>query len=194
VTNPLLDKTKAQIMAKVDPRLQPIVGKIVNAGHVVMFSPKSRHLMQQQLQSGPNNPEVIGAGIAKLVAVLYAQSKKTAPINALIPAGMILLCDGLQFLEDSGSVKVSAAFLASCTQATGSAVLQVLGIQPEQVQSAIDQARAKMPGQPSGALAAPSIPSVVGNQSVQAGPTSATAPVSGVAPARRGVIASAMGA
>jgi hypothetical protein len=179
VTNPLLDKTKAQILAKVDPRLQPIVGKIVNAGHVVMFSPKSRHLLQQQLQSGPNNPEVIGAGIAKLVAVLYAQSKKTAPIKALIPAGTILLCDGLQFLEDAGTVKVDAAFLAKCMQSTGSAILQVLGIKPEQVQAAIDQARSKMPGQTPAAPAAGGAP--------------AAAPPAPAAPAGRGVIASAMG-
>lgn len=144
--NQLLQQAQAGIMAKVNPRLKPVVQKLVNAGHQIMFAPQSRHLMQQELQGGANNPEVIGGAVAKLVALLYNESKKTAPVQALIPAGMVLLCDGLQFLEDAGAVQVTAQFLAQCTQAAGSAILQILGIKPEQVQAAIDQARAKMPG------------------------------------------------
>jgi hypothetical protein len=168
---PILQKAQAAYLAKVNPRLQPVVQKLVSAGHQIMFSPQTRHMMQQQLQAGPSNPEVIGAGIAKLVALLYHESKKTAPVQALIPAGMLLLFDGLQFLSDAGAVQVTPQFLAQCTQAAGSALLQMLGVKPEQMQAAIDQARAK--AQPAAAPGAPG----------------AMPP----APAPRGIVGAAMG-
>lgn len=151
--NQLLQQTQAGILAKVDPRLRPVVQKLVNAGHQVMFSKETRHLMTAQLKGKPDDPEVIGAGVAKLLGILYHQSKKTAPVQALIPAGMVLMCDGLQFLEDAGAVKVTPELLAQCTQATGSAILQLLGVKPEQVQQAISQAQATH-GQGAGATPA----------------------------------------
>lgn len=182
--NPLLTKTQSAILAKVDPRLRGPVQKIVNAGHQVMFSPQTRHLMTAQLQGGANNPEVIGSGIAKLVAILYNQSRHTAPMGALIPAGMILLCDALDFLEEAHAVEISPDFLAQCTQAAGSAILQALGISPDHVQQAMQQAQAKQgggapaaPGPQPGAGAAPAAPAA----SMVAGPS-------------QGVIGSAMGA
>jgi hypothetical protein len=146
--NPLLQKTQASILAKVNPRLVPVVKKLVNAGQQLMYSPQTRHLMQSQLQGHTDDPEAIGAGIAKLLGILYHESRKTAPVQALIPAGMLLLCDGLQFLEDAGMTPVTPEFLAHCTQATGSAILQLLGIKPEQVQQAMSQAQAAQGGAP----------------------------------------------
>lgn len=141
--NPLLSKTRAAILAKVDPRLQKVVLKMVNAGHQIMFSPQTRHLLQQQLQGNAQNPEAVGSGIAKLLGILFNKSKKTAPVQALIPAGMVLMCDGLDFLEESGAVQVTSQFLAQCTQAAGSAILQMLGVKPEQVQQAMSQVQAQ---------------------------------------------------
>jgi hypothetical protein len=46
------------------------------------------------------------------MGILYHASKKTAPMQALIPAGMLLLFEGLQFLEDAGRVQVTPDFLA----------------------------------------------------------------------------------
>lgn len=158
--NPLLQKTEAAYKAKIDPRLLPVVMKIVNAGKQVMYSPQTRHMMQAQLAGGAD-PEKIGQGIAKLMGILFHASKKTAPMQALIPAGMLLMFEGLQFLEDAGTVQVTPDLLAACTQATTSALLQVLGIKPEQVQGAIDHARTRaqtaQPAQPAtpGAAVAP---------------------------------------
>jgi hypothetical protein len=176
--NPILQKAEAAYKAKIDPRLMPVVMKIVKAGQQVMYSPGTRHMMQQQFANG-TDPESIGAGVAKLMGILYHASKMTAPMQALVPAGMLLLFEGLQFLEEAGRVQVTPDFLAQCTQATASALLQVLGVKPEQVQSAIDQARTKAGGaQPA--------------QPVQ--PAAQPAAAMPAAPAPSGVIAAAKGA
>jgi peptidoglycan hydrolase-like protein with peptidoglycan-binding domain len=169
--NALLQKAEAAYKAKIDPRLLPVVMKIVSAGKQVMYSPQTRHMMQAQLAGGAD-PEKIGQGIAKLMGILFHASKKTAPMQALIPAGMLLLFEGLQFLEDAGTVQVTPDLLAACTQATSSALLQVLGIKPEQVQGAIDHARTRaQPAQPAapGAAVAPA-----------ATPGAAAAPAAGI--------------
>jgi hypothetical protein len=57
--NPLLQKAEAAYKAKIDPRLLPVVMKIVKAGQQVMYSPQTRHMMQQQLAGG-TDPESIG--------------------------------------------------------------------------------------------------------------------------------------
>jgi hypothetical protein len=64
-----------------------------------------------------------------------------------------LLCEGLQFLEDAGKVKVDANFLAECMKEMGSAVLQVFGVSPQKLQSIIgQQGQPAQPTPPQGAM------------------------------------------
>lgn len=136
--NPLLEKTKAAILQKADPRLVPVINKLVDAGKQVMYGEKSRGLMIKELGDG-KDPEQIGAGVAKLVAVLFNESKKTAPMQALIPAAVLLLCEGLSFLEEAGTVQVTNDFLSECTMAMGSNVAQMFGATPDKLQGMIDK-------------------------------------------------------
>ena len=143
--NPLLQQTHDAILKKADPRLVPVINKLVDAGKQVMYSPKSRDMMMKQLGDG-KDPEAIGAGIAKLIGILYSESKKTAPIQALVPAGVLLMCEGLDFLEQAGAVEVTNDFLSQCTMAMGSNVAQLFGATPDKLQGMMD--KAKPGGQP----------------------------------------------
>lgn len=131
--NQILENTKAEILKKVDQRLQPAVQKAVTAGETVMYAPSTRQDLIAALGDG-SDPESIGAGIAKLLAVLFNKSQNTMPMEVGIPAAVILLCEALQFIEDSGKAKITPEMLAECTKAMGSAVLQMFGVTPEKLQ------------------------------------------------------------
>jgi hypothetical protein len=152
--NQLLVNTKAAILKKADPRLVPAINKIVAAGQKVMYADSTRQMLKQQLGNG-KDPETIGAGIAKLAGILYHQSKRQLPPQILIPSAGLLLLEGLQFLEDAGTVKVDANFLAECTKSMGSALAQLFGATPDKLQGMITQAQAQKSAQPAAPPAAP---------------------------------------
>lgn len=160
--NPLLQNAESAILKKADPRIAPTIKKTVSAGEKVMYADSTRHMLKAQLGSG-KDPETIGAGIAKLAGILYQQSKKQLPPQILMPAAAILLFRGLQFLEDAGTVKVDANFLAECTKAMGSALAQLFGATPDKLQAMVQQAQAKQ-GQSAQPQAAPPQGLVAGAQ------------------------------
>lgn len=145
--NQLLEQTSAAILQRVDPRLRPVVEKLVESGKRVMYSEKTRELAMQQLAGG-TDPENIGAGVAQLAGMLFTESNRTVPMQALAPASAVLLAEALAFLEEAGAVQVDEQFLAACTQALGASFLQLLGITPEKLQEVIGQQPAAGAAQP----------------------------------------------
>jgi hypothetical protein len=148
--NPLIQKAEAGFMAKVPQQYQQAVQKAVTAGKMVMYDKqKGLQMFMQQMSSGIT-PQNIGAGVAKLIGIIFNKSQKTMPMEVAIPTASLLMCEGLQFLEDAGKVKVDANFLAECAKEMGSAVLQVFGVGPQKLQSIISKA-----GQPQAQPAQP---------------------------------------
>ncbi len=137
--NPILEKTRQETLAK-KPKLVKPIEKTVEAGKKVMYDEQTREMAVQQLSAG-SDPESIGSAVAKLAIILLNQAKGTMPMEVLVPAATILLCEALQFLEDAGSVEVTPDLLDQCTMAMTSALLQALGATPEQIQGYIDKAR-----------------------------------------------------
>lgn len=156
--NPLLEKTEAATLQKAKPQYVAAIQKVVFAGKKVMYDPKSRDMAMSALKQG-TDPETIGSAVAKLIGILLAHTKGTMPAEVFVPASTILLCEGLQFLEDAGVLKVTPDFLAQCTKATGSAILQLLGVTPEKMQQMLAQ-KGQQPGAtpPAAPGAAPTTP------------------------------------
>lgn len=139
--NPIIEKTKQAVLSNVDTRLQPVIQKLVEAGKKIMYSDQTRQMVMDQMKQG-TDPESIGAGVAKLGGLLFVESKRTAPFEALSPAMVLLLMEVLGFLEEAGAVQVTPEFVAQCTQALGSAVLQMVGATPEKLQSMLGDSAA----------------------------------------------------
>jgi hypothetical protein len=148
--NPLLQQTSDQMLAKVDKRLVPVINKVVESGKKVMYDPQTSEMAMTELSNAGNDPEAIGAAIAKLGGVLFAESQKTLPPSALFPALIILMCEALDFLEENGVVQVTPDFLAAVTQELGSAFLQMMGVSPEKLQSMVPE-QGQGPSQPEAA-------------------------------------------
>ena len=168
--NPLLEKTKNATLDAINPpQLRPVVDKLVSAGEKIMYAPETRDMMIKQLSGDGEPAENVGGGIAKLIGIIYQQSKHTAPMQALIPAATLLMCEGLQFLEDAGEVPIDLPFFEDCTQAMASNVLQLFGVTPEKLQG------------------------IIGGQGAEAPPPEPAGPGPQPAPAPTGIIGSAMG-
>jgi hypothetical protein len=69
-------------------------------------------------------------------------------MQALVPAAMLILVEGLSFLEESGAVEVTPELVADSTMAMTSALLQLLGATPEQIQGYVQQSQGGQPAQP----------------------------------------------
>lgn len=153
--NPLLEQTRQQILASVKPpQLTQSIEKVVEAGKKILYSPKTRDLVLQELQSDGNIEDIIGSGVAKLTGMVYAEYKKTLPMEVLMPVNMLLMLEVMDFLEQGGKLEVNNDTLAQTTQATASAMLQLLGITPEKLQEYTQQAQGAAPQaqQPSGLI------------------------------------------
>lgn len=142
IKNPLLQQASQAILAKVPQQLQPVVLKVVESGKKVMYAPETRAMLEKQL-AGPGDPaEKAGAGAAKLFALLFNRSKHTIPMQAGAPAGAMLLCEALDFLEQGHQVEVTPDVLAAATQAYGSNLLQLLGVDPSKLQGMVSPSEA----------------------------------------------------
>lgn len=141
--NPLLQKTQAAIEAKINPpQLKPVVDKLVAAGTHVMYAPTTRDMLVRQMQGPGDDFEKIGAGVAKLMGLLSTQAKGTIPPQAMIPAAIILMCEAMDFLAQAGRIQVTPDTLAKAMQETASALLQLLGVSPQKLQSMVNQSKA----------------------------------------------------
>lgn len=149
--NELLEKTQAAILEKADPRIRPVIDKIVQAGKQVMYSDDTREMAVKEISDG-TEPEVIGAAVAKLAGVLYAESKKTIPPQALMPAAALLLCEALQLIDDGGGPEITPEFLSDCALSMGSSLAQLFGVTPEKLQGLVDQQAKPNPGIVQGAM------------------------------------------
>jgi len=152
--NPLLQQVVEQVEAQVPADLRNTYDRIFLAGQKVMYSPETREMMMRQFSSQQNIAEAAGEGIAKLFAMLISESKGTLNMKAAIPAMTALLCDGLDFLEGAGRVRVDERVLADATSEMGSAILQVLGVTPEKMQGILAASGEKQQGQQSPGIVA----------------------------------------
>lgn len=135
LTNPLLVNAAQQVMQRVPQQLQGALNNAVMAGNKIMYSDKTRHLMMSQMkQNNGDVPTNIGEGIAKLVSILYADSKGKLPLRVLIPAGVVLVCQAIEFVNDAGGTDITPDVLSKATMEFSSSFLQLLGVTPDKLQ------------------------------------------------------------
>lgn len=131
--NPLLVKAEQAIQSKVSPQLAPMVQRIVMAGHKVMYDPKTHAMAMKALTMPGNKAVVAGQAATKLVGLLYTEAHGGVNVQAAIPAGVILLCEGLDFMEKSGMLKVTQQVLADAMKSMMTSTLQMFGVTPQKL-------------------------------------------------------------
>ena len=139
-----LVKIEQQTQAKIPQQYQQSYQRAIAAGVHIMYSPKGLGLMKKQFTK-PGDPAFnIGEGVAKLIGIMYEQSKRTMPVQIAVPAAMFFMSEALDFLAKSGQIKLTPDFIAQTAKETGSSVLQLFGVTPDKLQALV----AKHGGQP----------------------------------------------
>lgn len=155
--NQLLEQTQSKILESINPpELQEAVQRVVEAGKKIMYSEQTRDMLIEQLSTEGELQEVVGSGIAKLAALLFSEYQQTLPMEVLMPAAFLLMVESLDFLERAGRTEITPDFVAECTQEVSSAILQALGVTPEQLAAA--QSGQPIPGMEQAAPATPQQP------------------------------------
>lgn len=150
--NEILNATQEKILAGINPPgLVKAIEKVTEAGKKILYSPETRDLVMEELQSEGDMEDVIGEGVAKLTGLVFNEYRKTLPMEVLMPVSMMLMLEVLDFLEQAGKIKVTNEMLAEVTQSTASSMLQLLGITPEKLEEYTQQAGMSAPTPSDGA-------------------------------------------
>ena len=156
-SNPLLAKAEQAIQAKVPPQLMPMVQRIVMAGQKVMYDPKTHAMMIKALSAPGDKAAIAGQSSSKLLGLLYTEAHGGITVQAAIPAGVILLCEGLDFMEKSRMIAVTQAVLADAMKNMMTSTLQMFGVTPQKLaqmrQGQPGVAPAAQPQRPAGIIA-----------------------------------------
>jgi hypothetical protein len=136
-TNSQLQEVEQAVQQQVPPDLSNAFERIITAGLKIMYSPETRTMLANQLKQSGEATEIVGEGVAKLMAILYQQSKGTMPMKAAIPAAQVLTCEALDFAQQAGTLQVSGDSIAATTKAMVTYLLQIFGFSQAKIQQYI---------------------------------------------------------
>jgi len=114
-------------------------GRVVIAGMKVMFSKESHRAMLQEIQRPGPLGERLGKGVAGLLLMLFKESNGTMPPAVMIPAGVKLLMEAVDFLRKSGLEKPTNADIGDGIQIMMSTVLEKFGVAPDKLEQLLNQ-------------------------------------------------------
>ena len=98
------DLSPSALMAQmhVNPQQKQQLERIVAAGKKVMFDKKTHHLMEETMQGDGPPEQKIGGGVVSLLGILWNESKQSLPPELIIPAGVVLVAEATDFLNQTG--------------------------------------------------------------------------------------------
>lgn len=143
--DPILAQVERGIEEQVPADLRQGYDAIVLSGMDMMFNPKTADLMNQQLAQSDDIVNNVAEGIAKLMVILYNESKGAFSIPAAGMASITLMAQALDYWEKTGGGEITEDMVAQATKATMMQVLEKFGItgdQLQQVMAAGQQAQA----------------------------------------------------
>ena len=92
---------------KMPPELQEAYERVVIAGMKVMFSKETHRIMLKEMQQPGPVAERLGRGIAGLMLLLVKESNNTMPPQVIIPAGLELMMQAVDFMRKTGMGKIT---------------------------------------------------------------------------------------
>ena len=142
--NQLILKAQATIDKGVKPQDRSAYDKIVMAGTKLMYSQQTHKMLMEGFDQAPDKIKSAAEGMVGVLGLLYKQSRNTMPVVPMIQAGMALLLDALDFLEQAGFIQVTAQELGKATKDYMDAILPKVGITPQMMQAVMAKTQGAM--------------------------------------------------
>ena len=134
-----LTKESVEENIKMPPELQEAYERVVIAGMKVMFSKESHKFMLKELQREGPMDQRLGKGIAGLMLLLVKESNNTIPPEVIIPAGMKLMMEAVDFMRETGLGQPTNAEIGGGMQIMISTILEKFGVAPAKMEQMLNQ-------------------------------------------------------
>jgi len=119
--------------------LQEGFDRVVLAGMKVMFSEETHSQVLQQLEGQGPIAQKLGQGVAGLMLMLFKESNQTMPPQLLIPAGIELLMQAVDFVKRGGLAKPTDKDIGDAMQIMIEVIMEKFGQSPDKIASLVDQ-------------------------------------------------------
>jgi hypothetical protein len=139
--NQLIIKAEAGVDQKVPPKDKNAYDRIVLAGMKVLFSKNTHSQIMQGMKEAQDKPSTAAEGIVGLMGMLYKQSNNTMPVAPMILAGMSLLMQALDFLEQAGVMQIDPPTLEAATTHYLETLLPKIGLTQDKMDAMLGHAR-----------------------------------------------------
>ena len=123
----------------VPPKLQEAYERVVIAGMKVMYSKESHRLMLKELQKEGPLDQRLGKGIAGLILLLFKESNATMPPEVIIPAGVKLLMEAVDFMRNTKLANPTNGDIGNGIQIMIAIVLEKFGVAPDKMEQMLNQ-------------------------------------------------------
>lgn len=134
-----LTKKSVEENIKMPPELQEAYERVVIAGMKVMFSKESHKVMLEELQREGLMDQRLGKGIAGLMLLLFKESNETMPPAVIIPAGMKLMMEAVDFMRETDLGQPTNAEIGGGMQIMISTILEKFGVAPDKMEQMLNQ-------------------------------------------------------
>lgn len=144
--DPLLQSIRAQIEAKLDPAIKHAYLSIVVSGLKLMFSDETHQLMLQDIEEIKRrgyDARALADATLGLLSIIHRESAGKASWDAMFPAGIVLMCYTLEWMERTQRVRVTKELVAAATKALLVVYLKMTGLTQEQIAQAVRQGALK---------------------------------------------------
>ena len=111
---------------QVPPELEEALDRIIVAGKRVMFSDETAGMVEQALAGEGPIEDKLAEAITGLMGLLWEQSNQTMPPMLIIPAGLVLLAEAVDFLTGAGE-QVSTEQYGTAIERTVNQILGMFG-------------------------------------------------------------------
>ncbi len=143
--NPILQQAEEAYRAKSKAKG---IDRVVEAGEGIMFSEGGANLFKEQVDKEGDVVDNAAEGVAKLIGILFDQSKKTMPLDTAVGGATILMLRGLDFLEEAGRIEVTNEVVDQAMMAMTSYVMQLFGVSQDMIKQMAAKAGAGTPDAP----------------------------------------------
>lgn len=154
--NPTLNQIEVGVEENLRPEDIETYQSIVIATMKLALDEKTHPLLLKGLNSSPDMVKNVSLICAGMLGMTWEQTK-TDPnvfLPAAIPAAITLMCNILEFAEQTGMTQVTPEMAAQCSSATVKAVFNKFGIDDAKVKEAVESGKAQ------GGEAAPTDPAM----------------------------------
>lgn len=132
-----LESVKQNI--KMPPELQEAYERVVIAGMKVMFDKNTHRAMLREITKAGPMGDKLGQGVAGLLLMLVKESNNTMPPAVLIPAGLELIMQAVDFVRRAELGTVTNEDIGRAAEVMITTLMGKFGADPARLEQALNQ-------------------------------------------------------